>query len=429
MAAITDVCAWMPSRTTTDVMLDAEYTLACHLTAPLWPTPLTHAAGFQNVRADPSITNPSTTTWLDPPHPHPTHSMWSLLVLTTPSTALTRSNQAPTIHSLHQEVTVLVYTRASNIGKESHGKMAATMYAPVLMPRWANTNVYPNALFIHPPSPHTVERSPYLDNAVPNSAVIFLEPMALMFHHQKYRSHLPLPCPMEVSSPLHLSVVSQDRLSTPCQPTPRQPPSQHSLDRDSPSLRARSPWSEISVSSHQRMVTSSLSTMKESNGTMAATTHVPARTDLPDIMNAFHHAQPTITWSLAVATWSVWMENVALSPDVPSLMARLWIPQRSRLHSPSYLPSAEDTSISDPTQTTPPWDREDTLTCLEAEMSVSTRDVSTSRVSHGVTVATLTVDVTTHPLDSSLAHLDVQSTPNCHLSVLWTLFLVTVARN
>lgn len=36
------------------------------------------------------------------------------------------------------------------------------------------------------------------------------------------------------------------------------------------------------------METSSLSTMKESNGTMAATTHVPARTDLPDIMNAFH---------------------------------------------------------------------------------------------------------------------------------------------
>lgn len=121
--------------------------------------------------------------------------------------------------------------------------------------------------------------------------------------------------------------------------------------------------------------------------------------------------------------------NVALSPDVPSLMARLWIPQRSRLHSPSYLPSVEDMSISDPTQTTPPWDPEDTPTCLEAEMSVSTRDVSTSRVSHGVTVATLTVDVTTHPLDSSLAHLDVQSTPNCHLSVLWTLFLVTVARN
>lgn len=87
---------------------DAECTLACHLTAPLWPTPLTHAAGFQNVRADPSITNPSTTTWLDPPHPHPTHSMWSLLVLTTPSTALTRSNQAPTIHSLHQEVSLII---------------------------------------------------------------------------------------------------------------------------------------------------------------------------------------------------------------------------------------------------------------------------------------------------------------------------------
>lgn len=79
-------------------------------------------------------------------------------------------------------------------------------------------------------------------------------------------------------------------------------------------------------------------------------------------------AQPTITWSLAVATWSVWMENVALSPDVPSLMARSWIPQRSRLHSPSCLPSVEDTSISDLTQTTPPWDPEDTPTSPEAEM-------------------------------------------------------------
>lgn len=39
---------------------------------------------------------------------------------------------------------MLVYTRASNIGKESHGKMAATTCAPVLMPRWANTNVYPS---------------------------------------------------------------------------------------------------------------------------------------------------------------------------------------------------------------------------------------------------------------------------------------------
>lgn len=50
---------------------------------------------------------------------------------------------------------------------------------------------------------------------------------------------------MEVSSPLHLSVASQDRSSTPCQPTPPRPPSQHSLDRDSLSPRARSPWSEV----------------------------------------------------------------------------------------------------------------------------------------------------------------------------------------
>lgn len=50
---------------------------------------------------------------------------------------------------------------------------------------------------------------------------------------------------MEVSSPPHLSVASQDRSSTPCRPTPHRPPSQHSLDRDSPSPRARSPWSEV----------------------------------------------------------------------------------------------------------------------------------------------------------------------------------------
>lgn len=36
------------------------------------------------------------------------------------------------------------------------------------------------------------------------------------------------------------------------------------------------------------MATSTSSTMKESNGMMAVTTHVHARTDLLDIMNAFH---------------------------------------------------------------------------------------------------------------------------------------------
>lgn len=80
-------------------------------------------------------------------------------------------------------------------------------------------------------------------NLHPQSTVLYKN--ETIFYGCFGRSHLPLPCPMEVSSPLHLSVVSQDRLSTPCQPTPRQPPSQHSLDRDSPSLRARSPWSEV----------------------------------------------------------------------------------------------------------------------------------------------------------------------------------------
>lgn len=44
-----------------------------------------------------------------------------------------------------------------------------------------------DAQFTHPPSPRTVERSPFLDNAVPNSAAIFPGPTAPMFHHQKYR--------------------------------------------------------------------------------------------------------------------------------------------------------------------------------------------------------------------------------------------------
>lgn len=94
---------------------DAECTLACLLTAHLWPIPQTPAAEFQNVRADPSITSQFTTTWSDPPHRHPTHSMWFLLDLTTPSTAQTRSNQAPTIHSFHQEVSLSFYDHYHNI--------------------------------------------------------------------------------------------------------------------------------------------------------------------------------------------------------------------------------------------------------------------------------------------------------------------------
>lgn len=55
---------------------------------------------------------------------------------------------------------------------------------------------------------------------------------------------------------------------------------------------------------------------------MDVTTHVHVKMVPLDIMNAYHHVPPTTTWSQAVATWSVLMENVARSQDVPLLMDR-----------------------------------------------------------------------------------------------------------
>lgn len=198
MAAITDVSVWMPSRTITDVMLGAVCTLASPLTAPWRQIQQTAAAEFPNARVVQSTTNPSTTTWLEGPHQHPMPLMWSPLDPITLSTVLMRSNQVPAIHSHHQEVTVLVSTRVFSTEKETHGKMAASMSAHVSMPRWENTNVYPNVQSTHQTSPLTVARLPFLDSAVLNSAVIFQEPMDLTFHHLKCRSHQPQQCQMAV---------------------------------------------------------------------------------------------------------------------------------------------------------------------------------------------------------------------------------------